>query len=150
MSGRSEDLFADYARAHSTRGNRVCHLIGIPLILFSAVLALSAVPVSGFWRASEPAAAAFVLLCLTLDPLAGLAVALFLSFSDYVARKIFAGSGSGSGTALVMAAVLFSAGWVFQLVGHSVFERNRPAFLRNLTHLFVGPLWIARKILSIT
>lgn len=148
MSERSATLFADYAGAHSTRGNRVCHSIGIPLILFSVVLSLSAVRLSDFWRASEPVCALFALLGLALDPLAGLLVAAFLALSDFLSRTIIAGAGSRTG--LIAAALMFSAGWVFQLIGHSLFERNRPAFFANLAHLVVGPLWIARKILSLT
>ena len=148
MSGRSEKLFVDYAAAHATRGNRLCHLVGIPLILFSAVLALSGVPVFGFWRASEPAAAAFAVVAVAIDPRPGLAVAAFLAVSDLLARRLIAGTGAPWG--FLAAAFLFTLGWIFQLVGHSVFEKNRPAFLRNLRHLLVGPLWIAREIFSIT
>jgi uncharacterized membrane protein YGL010W len=28
-----------------------------------------------------------------------------------------------------------------QLAGHSVWEKNRPAFLKNLTHALVGPVF---------
>jgi uncharacterized membrane protein YGL010W len=32
-----------------------------------------------------------------------------------------------------------------QFAGHYVWEKKSPAFFRNLTHLLVGPLWIAAK-----
>jgi uncharacterized membrane protein YGL010W len=40
---------------------------------------------------------------------------------------------------------LFVLGWVFQFVGHYVYEKKSPAFARNLVHLLVGPLWIAAR-----
>jgi uncharacterized membrane protein YGL010W len=36
----------------------------------------------------------------------------------------------------------FAVGWVFQFVGHA-YEGKAPAFLTNLLHLLVGPLWVA-------
>ena len=40
---------------------------------------------------------------------------------------------------------LFVVGWIFQFVGHYVYEKRSPAFYRNLAHLLVGPLWILAK-----
>ncbi len=36
----------------------------------------------------------------------------------------------------------FVAGWILQFVGHA-YEGKSPAFLTNLVHLLVGPLWVA-------
>jgi len=44
------------------------------------------------------------------------------------------------------AAGLFLGGWALQLIGHAPYERNRPAFLRNLAHILVGPLRLLRKL----
>jgi uncharacterized membrane protein YGL010W len=43
------------------------------------------------------------------------------------------------------AVALFALGWLLQLVGHYVYEKKSPAFLRNVAHLLVGPLWILAK-----
>ena len=43
----------------------------------------------------------------------------------------------------------FALGWVFQGVGHAYFEKNRPAFFKNLAHLLVGPLFLVKKLLRI-
>jgi uncharacterized membrane protein YGL010W len=40
---------------------------------------------------------------------------------------------------------LFVVGWVFQFIGHYVYEKKSPAFYKNLAHLLVGPLWILAK-----
>ncbi|MDP9107285.1 MAG: DUF962 domain-containing protein, partial [Candidatus Eremiobacteraeota bacterium] len=39
----------------------------------------------------------------------------------------------------------FAVGWVFQFVGHA-YEGKAPAFLTNLLHLLVGPLWVASHL----
>ena len=55
---------------------------------------------------------------------------------------------AAAGRALPMSAavVLFVLGWVFQFVGHYVYEKKSPAFYRNFAHLLVGPLWILAKV----
>ena len=41
----------------------------------------------------------------------------------------------------------FVLGWIFQLVGHYVYEKKTPAFLENLRQLLVGPLWLISEAL---
>ena len=41
---------------------------------------------------------------------------------------------------------LQAAGWVLQFIGHGVYEKRSPAFVRNLVHLLIGPLWILRAM----
>ncbi|HEY8042123.1 MAG TPA: DUF962 domain-containing protein [Polyangiaceae bacterium] len=38
---------------------------------------------------------------------------------------------------------LFVGGWALQLIGHRVFEKNKPAFLTDPYYLLVGPAWVA-------
>jgi uncharacterized membrane protein YGL010W len=45
--------------------------------------------------------------------------------------------------------VLFVLGWIFQFVGHSVYEKKSPAFLTNILHLLVGPLWILNDVVPV-
>ena len=146
MSARGERLFAEYAAAHSTRGNRVCHSIGIPMIVASVVLALVTVRLAGAATAAEVVIAAVIAAELFLDASMALVFLLFLAMSDAAARAIAASAGAGA--ARLGAAALFLLGWAFQFLGHWRYEHNRPAFARNLIHLLVGPLWIARKLLA--
>ena len=143
VNTRATRLFADYSSAHSTAGNRACHSVGIPLIVFSIVLGLTRVPVGGRWTLAEPVIVLAAVAAAAIDAPAAALFFVFLSASDLLSRAI--ASWTSSGFAVSSAAVLFGAGWVFQLVGHAVYEKNRPAFFRNLAHLLIGPLWIARK-----
>jgi uncharacterized membrane protein YGL010W len=44
---------------------------------------------------------------------------------------------------------LFVLGWIFQFVGHIVYEKRQPAFLTNAMHLLVGPLWILNDAIPV-
>ena len=144
-SGSGARLFADYAEAHRTPGNRACHAAGIPLIVFAVVLALATVRLGGGWTAAEPVIAAVGLLEIALDPPAGVVFLIFSAASEASGRFLIVRRGAVG--ALPVAAALFILGWGFQFVGHALFEKNRPAFVRNLRHLLIGPLWMARKAL---
>ena len=41
------------------------------------------------------------------------------------------------------AGALFVGGWVFQIAGHKLFEKNKPAFFADPFYLAVGPVWVA-------
>ena len=72
-------------------------------------------------------------------PLAGARLAAF-AVLDLAARA--AGDWRGGLAAFVI-------GWVFQAVGHAVYEKNRPAFFKNLQHLLVGPLFLVNELLKV-
>jgi uncharacterized membrane protein YGL010W len=134
--------FSDYAVHHRSRGNQVCHYLGIPLILLTALALLSRVSlieVGGFSvTLAEVLVLAGTAYYLTLDRALALLM-LVVSVGLLVA---------GRQLPLGWAAGLFALGWVFQLAGHSLFEHRAPAFLHNLAHLLIGPLWIVAKAIG--
>ncbi|HUF17255.1 MAG TPA: Mpo1-like protein, partial [Thermoanaerobaculia bacterium] len=44
---------------------------------------------------------------------------------------------------------LFVAGWIFQGIGHAVYEKRQPAFAQNLVHLLICPLWILNDAIGV-
>jgi uncharacterized membrane protein YGL010W len=131
-------LFDDYAQYHRTTGNKWFHRFGIPMIMLSGLGMLARLVI--FSNGSLRIDAAVVLIFATalyylvLDWRLGLGM-LAVSIIFYVA-----------GAALPMSVniVLFVLGWIFQFIGHSVYEKKQPAFVRNLVHLLIGPLWILK------
>lgn len=132
-----DEHFRSYASYHRTRGNQVCHYFGIPMITVS-VFGLLGLLGHGFLNAGIALWAGTVLWFLTLDWRLGVPFGLF-SLGLYFA---------GQAMTPALSVGLFVLGWVFQLVGHSVFEKNRPAFLDNLRQLLIGPLWVFAKALG--
>ena len=136
---RIDSLLEDYASFHQTKGNKACHFVGVPLIIFGILSMLHSLQVS-----SLTAAEVFVLLSffyyLTLHlPLAVgmLLIAAFIDLAAYAVGSILFGLAT------------FIMGWIFQAIGHAVFEKKSPAFLKNITHLMVGPLFLLNELLHI-
>ena len=136
--------FADYASFHGTAGNKACHYVGIPLIVLAVLALLARVPlfaVGGFTvTLAEVALVGVTAYYLTLD--AVLAAIMLAASAGLLVL--------GRPMPVWVAAVLFVLGWIFQFIGHYVYEKRSPAFYRNLAHLLVGPLWIVAKAVGRT
>ena len=139
MSPSLQTHFADYASHHQTGGNQLCHSFGIPLIVFSLVALLAQVPllaVGGYTvTLAEVVIAAVTLYYLTLDVVLAVGMLAFTLASLFVGRSL----------PWTVSLGVFVFGWILQFVGHYVYEKRSPAFMKNLTHLLVGPLWILAK-----
>ena len=136
-----DSLLADYGSYHRTRGNLVCHSFGITLIIYGTLAFLLEVPLPfGAGTAAELLiAGAFVFYLFLNIPLA-FAILAAVALLDAAARTV-------SDWRIGLAAFLL--GWVLQGVGHAVYEKNKPAFFRNLVHLMVGPLFLVNELLRI-
>jgi uncharacterized membrane protein YGL010W len=136
--------FDDYARFHRTPGNKACHYVGIPLIVFSLLALLSNWTLArggGFsLTGAEVLVAVVTVYYLTLDPLLALVMLSATLLLDWTGRFV----------PPLVAIGLFALGWIFQFVGHYVYEKQSPAFYRNLVHLLVGPLWILARAIGRT
>ena len=143
---RIDALLADYGSYHRERGNLLCHVAGITLILLGTLSMLATIRL-GFvagslirLTAAEAVTGAADLFYLALDLPLGLAMAMELGFLDVIARAV--------GDWRVGLAA-FAVGWVFQGIGHAIFEKNKPAFLKNLAHLLIGPVFLVNELLGL-
>src|ERR1043165_9091715 len=127
----TNDLFkrqlGSYASVHRDRRNKATHFIGIPVIVFSLLLALT------LWRlqlGSREVSGALVMAALML-------------VAWYAAENLAAVLGTGGTWGAFL--VLFVGGWVLQFVGHH-YEGKRPALLDNIFQAFIGPMFLVAEI----
>lgn len=130
---------SEYAAYHQSRGNELCHYVGVPLIVFGA---------GGMFGAVSLTAAPFP---FTLTELVLLLVAVFYvvearSLGVLTALTIVGLGELGRLLPAVVGLVAFLFGWAVQFVGHARFEHRSPAFIRNLVHLLVGPAWLVERL----
>ncbi len=134
-------LFADFDKWHTDPRNRLCHDFGIPLVTLPVLGALSWVTLGATLPFVGPIDLALVLLAATF------VFDLFFAWRLAPAVLLIGLGLWAVGRALPPWAlgVVFAAGWVCQLGGHRVLEKNAPAFTTNLVHLVVGPRWLVRR-----
>ena len=130
--------FKDYERYHQNKWNKYCHLIGLPLVLFSLLGLLSHVVL---W-APEPNSLFRLDLGLVLffggaifsiktDAKLSVPYLLFCYFNYLLARHL----------SVPLLVGLQAVAWFFQLYGHYHFEKKSPALLQSIEHVFIGPMW---------
>jgi uncharacterized membrane protein YGL010W len=137
------DYFADYAAYHRTAGNKWFHRFGIPMIVLTSIGMLARVTLL---RTSDIHLDAAMLL-IVLAEVFYLMLEWRLALAMLVVTVGFYFAGMAMPFWLNVA--LFVLGWILQFVGHSVYEKRQPAFLTNVTHLLVGPLWILNDVVPV-
>jgi uncharacterized membrane protein YGL010W len=139
-----------YAAVHRDARNKATHFIGIPVIIYSVLLALTQwqFEVAGHHTSAAAVVAVLgVLGWMTLDVGIGLVMAVIMLMVWYAAEAL-AGALGPTSTWIAFAA-LFIGGWALQFVGHH-YEGKRPALVDNLFQAFVGPMFLVAEILVVT
>ena len=140
-----EQLLNEYGESHRNPANKAIHWICVPVIVWTVVAVLWAVPFPARLQSD-------------VVPINWATVALLLSQAYYFRLSW----GLGTGVLLFnvfllwltaiadqaapwplwqMALVLFVAAWIGQFIGH-VLERKRPSFFKDLQFLLIGPAWL--------
>ena len=132
-----DSLLADYAFYHRTRGNKACHFIGIPLIMYSLFALLRPVVLLEPLTLAEILVVVSVAYYLSLDLKLAIGMLAIVSLLDLAAWKT-------ADLRIGIAAMVI--GWILQGIGHAVYEKRSPAFFRNLVHLLVGPLFLLNEV----
>lgn len=136
-------LFADYASYHRTAGNKAFHRLGIPMIMLTLIGMLTRVRLFEVDGVRVDAAmlliAASTIYYLIVEWRLAIAM-LAVSIGFYYL---------GAWMPMWLNVTLFVLGWIFQFIGHSVYEHKQPAFFRNFVHLMIGPLWILNDLIPV-
>jgi uncharacterized membrane protein YGL010W len=141
LSPRLAALFSDYAESHRNGVNLRLHVVAIPLIVFQIVamldwITLGHVPGTAFRvTLAHLAYLGAVGWYLTLDVPLGLGMAALFAACFPLAHA----------TPRPAVIVVGVVAWGLQLMGHAVWEKRQPAFLHNLLHALVGPLFFVAK-----
>jgi len=132
-------LFEEYDDSHRHPTNRLTHVIAIPMIVFHIIAMLSWIPlgtVGGLHlTVAHLAFAGAVGWYLSLNLRLGLIMAVLYAACFPLAAI----------TPWPVVVGIAVVGWVIQLLGHVVWEKRSPAFLRNLLQALVGPLFFVAK-----
>jgi uncharacterized membrane protein YGL010W len=135
--------FADYASYHQTKGNKWFHRVGIPLIMLTALGMLARVGIVTIRNVRIDGGMLLIALAviyyLTLEWRLAIPM-LIVSIAFYLL---------GVWMPMSWNVTLFILGWIFQFIGHSVYEHKQPAFCRNVMHLLIGPLWILNDVIPV-
>lgn len=132
---------AFYAAYHQHPHNRLTHYFGVPIIVFSLILAASYArfDIAGMdVSVGMMLVAALALYYLSLDLVIGAALVVVAIPTIWLADQV---SQMDGGTAAAIGVAAFVGGWAIQLLGHK-FEGNKPALTANILQIFMAPLFL--------
>ena len=136
----------EYVKYHRNKTNKIIHWICIPLIMFSLLGLLSlitlftynSVAISALWFFIIFAIGYYVKLSKSLALGMSIVSICFIYFIELINQnfmnqkfEIFLG--------------IFIISWIGQFIGHKI-EGKKPAFVKDLQFLLIGPLWLLSYI----
>ncbi|KAK4531581.1 hypothetical protein CCYA_CCYA08G2438 [Cyanidiococcus yangmingshanensis] len=145
-----------YLEYHSNPGNQLVHVLFVPLLLGSALAALSlwSFQVSFFGKkllvdAGMILASVYALYYMLLSPLLGFAAALLWVLPLYVVAKAVTLYASSGRVLWYAVAAVQAAGWSAQFAAHHWLEKRRPALLDNMVQAFASaPFFVFLEVLA--
>ena len=140
------EQMAMYMAYHSDVRNCATHYVGVPMILFSLLVALSALHLGQLGNLPITLAAVLLMILLVLYlsavPLLGFVATVvhvpLLLYAHAVARD--------SASIWVIVSVCFVGGWIIQFIGH-LFEGRRPALINNFLQVLIAPGFLVAEAL---
>ncbi|VVU94706.1 Protein of unknown function (DUF962) [seawater metagenome] len=147
-----EKQYLFYRNYHKNPVNQLLHIYSIPLLVITISIwgsySGSILDTEWFFLPSEFNITA-ILCCLysiyyiILNPWLGLLMTLILwtiQVFSFLAYKAFP-------NIWILAVIIHIKSWVIQLLGHSIFEKNKPAFLTGFVQSFLmAPLFVLMEV----
>jgi uncharacterized membrane protein YGL010W len=149
---RIDELLSEYGESHQNHTNKMIHWICVPLIFFSIVGLISAIPSASLQRfmgeGNPYANWATVVLTLVIIYYVTLSIWLSVGMAVFgLACLVLANMISQINVAplWVVSLIIFALAWVGQFYGHKV-EGKKPSFFKDVQFLLIGPAWLMHFI----
>jgi len=143
MARKIEALLAEYGESHQNKTNKVVHWVCVPVIVWTVMAGLYAIPQPGFmadiawlnWLTLVLATS--LIYYVFLSPTLALGVGVYAAISYWLILMV-----EGAGLVVwQVALVLFVLAWAGQFWGHKI-EGKKPSFLKDIQFLMIGPAWL--------
>jgi uncharacterized membrane protein YGL010W len=152
---RDIDVLLDqYGESHQNSVNKMIHWICVPLILFSLLGLLWAVPFphlnflgkyNGFLNWASFLIAFSGYYYYRLSPVLSYMMILIVFAMSLLVVQLEKWEIAGGPALWLVCAVIFTVAWVGQFIGHRI-EGKKPSFLQDVKFLLIGPIWLLHFI----
>ena len=130
---------SEYGESHRNPVNKALHWVCVPLIVFSLLGMLRAVPVGNVWF-NPATVVTFLALLYYLTLSVRLTVGVVMGFALMYGLIEMGSRALGAQFAVAMGAC-FVVAWIGQFIGHQI-EGRKPSFFKDLQFLLIGPIWL--------
>ena len=149
-------LFDKYAESHQNHTNELIHWICVPLIVFSLLGLVWAIPFphmdflgryNGFLNWASFLIAFSIYYYLKLSPVLSYIMLLVLFGFSYGIIQLEQWHKAGGPALWQVSLIIFLISWVGQFIGHKI-EGKKPSFLDDIKFLLIGPIYLLHLILK--
>lgn len=139
-----KNLIIEYHSHHTKTITKATHFIGVPSIIFSLVILFRLLDlyVSMFIPFSWFIVLALISFYIYINFFLALGFIIFLLPLIFLSNVLIANYSVKFSIGISLFFFIF--GWIFQLIGH-YFEGNKPAFLTNILHAVIAPLFLLEE-----
>jgi uncharacterized membrane protein YGL010W len=148
--------FNKYAESHQNPNNKLIHWICVPLIVFSLLGLVWAIPFpyikflgqyNGFFNWASFLIAFSVYFYYKLSPVLSYLMLILLFGFSYIIIQLDIWQKAGGSALWLVCLVIFIISWIGQFIGHKI-EGKKPSFLDDFKFLLIGPIWLLHFILK--
>ena len=156
-----DKFYYNYARFHDNWLNKIIHIVWIPIITWTLGVFLALVP-GTYGNLPYVAATTLTIIYLMIRLNTGI-VWIFIAFPGAYLAKLAATNRDlqiAGYTILHLCIILQITGWIFQFIGHGLFEskslcfnltltfllERAPAIVSNLLFLFIAPFFFVIEV----
>jgi uncharacterized membrane protein YGL010W len=142
MARKIDALLAEYGESHQNPTNKLVHWVCVPVIFWTIVALLWAIPLPAamvgipFLNWATVALGLAMVYYLLLAPRLAVGVILYCLFCIWLITLY-----AGPWPLWQFAIALFVLAWVGQFWGHKV-EGKKPSFFKDVQFLLIGPAWL--------
>ena len=147
-------LFDKYAESHQNHTNETIHWICVPLIVFSLLGLVWAIPFphleflgryNGYINWASFLIAFSVYYYYRLSPVMSYLMLLLIFGMSIVIVQLEKVEAAGGPALWLVCLVIFVLAWIGQFIGHKI-EGKKPSFLEDVKFLLIGPIWLLHFI----
>ncbi|MBS1503439.1 MAG: DUF962 domain-containing protein [Bacteroidetes bacterium] len=148
--------FAKYAESHKNPANKLIHWICVPLIVFSLLGLVWAIPFphisflksyDGYFNWASFLIAFSIYFYYRLSPTLSYIMLLMVMLFCYLITLLAGWQAAGGPALWLVSLVIFVVSWIGQFIGHKI-EGKKPSFLDDIKFLLIGPIWLLHFILT--
>lgn len=147
-------LFDKYAESHQNHTNETIHWICVPLIVFSLLGLVWAIPFphleflgryNGYVNWASFLIAFAVYYYYRLSPVMSYLMLLLIFGMSILIVQLEKVEAAGGPALWLVCLVIFVLAWIGQFIGHKI-EGKKPSFLEDVKFLLIGPIWLLHFI----
>lgn len=145
--------FIEYEKTHQNPANVLIHWIFVPLITFSVLGLIWAIPLQftflgklkDYFNIASIVIGVAMYFYLKLSPTLSYAMLFTVGVFSFFIVQLEYWEKAGGPAFWLVCLLIFVVAWIGQFIGHRI-EGRKPSFFKDLNFLLIGPLWLWSKL----